>query len=878
VKGKKTTSSDRQRPRKEAVLSPNRGVHLIAQNGVVELPPDPIAVEAIGQKAIGLLTLPQCWTPPFFIVLDQVLTEELPIGRFAHMLHEAAVRSGVSQDRVMVRSNGIEEGLSQRGALESKACSWDQVEAVLRDLRAKAVQISDSVTHWIIQEAVPVHEKGQLSNERRVRYDGRDWAIEFEALHGRNTYQSSIAVRKWRNGQVVTETPLSCDSDLKISLALGQVARWAVQDSRRFLFEWIWDGTTVHIVQMDVATTSGGENPRDLLPSEIVSTEVRPLKCFAVAGVEQRKRFRKLTNAVLYEECGYSMPPFYVLDDQGAIATILRDGEISTDLLSDLEVLTSRPLVLRTDGGDLPREKQEMLPRSEELRSPKAAADWLCGAFRSEISRLGLNGSSIALIGHHFIPSVASAWAGAEPGKRWVRIEALWGIPESLYWHSHDTFEVDAENAKLDSPLGQTCDYPIKRRERFKGTFIAPDVNGAWIHHQTKQPFDWSPTINSAQSLCEIAHTTRRICERLQQPVEVMWFVDTHSGATTHNVLPWYHSIPENTDVPVSAPRKKIKSSQERYIRDQGDWKALQKAIGTAVKVERVIVEPHDPELVRNPTFAEELGSLAKSNGIVVVLAGGILSHAYHALRRAGASVECIDLFGTTEDRAEYNKLVRDKVPAQIADRGEHFEIVRLEGDALIIALRRKLVEEAIEALDAPSGADLVGELADTQEVIKAIAKAIQVSGHQLEDERLRKLKKRGGFEEGYMLLTTMSPHSIARASSSGQLLVLPKNSSPRAITDPNNVPQKAVYKRPDHRTLVDSTEELLVVETELNRLGTVVESINFELPADLDSRRYTSSIELSRKGGELRAAVRLQARKRQNESDAQMPLDFGGS
>jgi hypothetical protein len=90
-------------------------------------------------------------------------------------------------------------------------------------------------------------------------------------------------------------------------------------------------------------------------------------------------------------------------------------------------------------------------------------------------------------------------------------------------------------------------------------------------------------------------------------------------------------------------------------------------------------------------------------------------------------------------------------------------------------------------------------------------------------------------------------------------------------------VPQKAVYKRPDHRNLSDSTEELLVVETELNRLGTVVESINFELPSNVDTQQYTSLIELSRAGGELRATVRLRSRKRKNESDAQISLNFDG-
>ena len=545
-------------------------------------------------------------------------------------------------------------------------------------------------------------------------------------------------------------------------------------------------------------------------------------------------------------------------------------------MIADLEQLTSRPLILRTDGVNLPREKREMLPRSEELRSKEAAIDWLNNKFRPVIRKLGLAESDVVLIGHHFIPSVASAWAGVEPGKRWVRIEALWGIPESLYWHSHDTFEVDVEKADLGAFFKPDREYPIRARMRFKGTFIAPDPTGAWVHRQTKAPFDWAPTITSKEWLFEIATTTRRICEHLGKPVEVMWFVDTHPGATHHRVLPWYHSVPDSTDVPVRAPRKKIRMSQERFLRNQKDWTDLQEAVKAGLRIERVVVEPNDPNLVRNLDFAQELGALARQHEIVVVLAGGILSHAYHALRRTGASVECIDLFGATEEKAEYNKLVRDNVPAQIADRGEHFEIVRLEGDALISALRRKLVEEALEALDANAGTDLVGELADVQEVVKAIAKAIQVSPQDLEEERQRKIKKRGGFKQGYLLLTTASPHSIAPPVSSESLISVAESPKVRIIDDPSSVPRRALYKRPDRRTLPDGTEEMLVIETELNHLGAVQESINFQLPPSLEAQQYALSIELNRSGGELRVTMRLQSQQKKRQSEAQETFDFG--
>lgn len=847
----------------------------MTSSGLVDVEARQITIDLVGQKAFGLLTIPADWTKPFFVVLDEVVNGDCTEGQLQAWLEEACRRAGVNTNTVMIRSNGVEEGLLQRGALTSSTSAISEAAKTLLRLRIEAAKITTDTTHWIIQNEIPAHARGQLSNERRVRYEKRDWAIEVEPVGGQKADQVSMAVRRWRDGQDVAEGTLGCDSFLNISLTLKKVAIWAVQDKRRFLFEWVWDGKAVHIVQMDVASVAGGDRPKDLLPASVNLPTVSSLSVFAEVLPEHKSAFRKLSNAALYERLGYTMPPFYILAGS-QIDAILNGPAISDVLRADLESLCQRPLVLRTDGLKIPEDKREMLPRSEELRSSDAAADWLLGEFRSKILSLSLETAEVVLIGHHFIPSVSSAWAGAEPGKRWVRIESLWGIPESLYWHSHDTFEIDTESADLAKPFDETYDpYPLRERLRYKGTFIAPDASGAWVHHETAIPFDWGATITSRQVLSEIAHTTRRICEELKKPVEVMWFVDNHELATKHRALPWYHSSPDNLAAPNRAPRKKIKTSQDRYLRHTGDWEALQQAVANGSRIERVIVEPTDPSLVRNPQFAEDLGSLAAQHGIVVVLAGGILSHAYHALRRAGAAVECIDLFGDSEDRAEYNKVVRDKIPAQIENRGEQYEIVRLEGQALVVALRRKLVEEALEAMDANTGTDLIGELADLQEVIRAIIKSINVTSQQLEEERLRKLKKRGGFEMGYMLRSTASPHSLSKAANTGILIVDPESPTMKTIDNPANLPQKAIYKRPDHRNLADSKEELLVVEIELNRLGTLVESANFELPPNVDPLQYTSSIELSRDRGELRAAIRLRSRPKRETAGEQASFDF---
>ena len=178
----------------------------------------------------------------------------------------------------------------------------------------------------------------------------------------------------------------------------------------------------------------------------------------------------------------------------------------------------------------------------------------------------------MCLIAHHFIPSVAAAWARAEPEGSLVRIESLWGLPEGLYWHAHDTFEVDTAN-----------DYSIRKRLRFKGTFIAPVENGQWVQHQTSAPFDWGRSIVQKEWLQEIAATTKLVAEHDKHPVAVMWFIDNDQRATPHHVLPWYHAE-SAIDAPKAAPRKKLTMASDFKIETVADWEDLRSKVAEATE------------------------------------------------------------------------------------------------------------------------------------------------------------------------------------------------------------------------------------------------------------------------------------------------------
>ena len=95
-------------------------------------------------------------------------------------------------------------------------------------------------------------------------------------------------------------------------------------------------------------------------------------------------------------------------------------------------------------------------------------------------------------------------------------------------------------------------------------------------------------------------------------------------------------------------------------------------------------------------------------------------------------------------------KLVRDKIPDIIRERGDNPK-VRIAGpDELDVLLREKIVEEAKEFLFTGDTEELV----DIQEAIDALLKLRKADPALIELQRHSKLLARGGFTIGYVLRT----------------------------------------------------------------------------------------------------------------------------
>lgn len=96
----------------------------------------------------------------------------------------------------------------------------------------------------------------------------------------------------------------------------------------------------------------------------------------------------------------------------------------------------------------------------------------------------------------------------------------------------------------------------------------------------------------------------------------------------------------------------------------------------------------------------------------------------------------------------EYNKLVRDNIPEIMIQNGATPITRILSQEEYLQELKKKLLEETNEFLESEN----IEELADIEEVIIAILDATNQTRNNLEDIRLKKVKKRGAFNKRIFL------------------------------------------------------------------------------------------------------------------------------
>jgi predicted house-cleaning noncanonical NTP pyrophosphatase (MazG superfamily) len=719
----------------------------------------------IGAKAMGLLRLPEKWTPPAFAIVSFPI--DLIKAEFDRELAASAqaVLDGLSPSAaatLMVRSSGKTESLRSRGAYRSER-SDAQVDGLVRAIRRVVETMVDrrgpsaesATMAVLIHEHLSCEYFGHLSNERRVgtirHFLGEVWTATDSTPSNTFSLQSKKDVTQ---PSIDSEIPVNPED---IQDALRRLARWVHKQIGRAHLEWLVSANRLYVVQCDV------EDIRDVAPpmSQWVepggSFESTDLELFRIADVSNSADLRKTRSRLMFQECGLPIAPVYVLRDESCIRDIV-SGQISPQLQADLHRFAALPFVLRIDVVASGNEEWENLPASSVLRTEAEARAFLVDALPSASSRV-TSPRDLAVVVHHFITARASAWAEAVPELERARIDATWGHPDGLQGFPCDS-------VYLSFPDNERFAFV-----RFKDEYLDVDASGATYRRVNGPPWDKQPTLEDADSR-DIGGKTLRVAQHVGKPVRIMWFIGTEGRAGTPRCFPW---IAVQDFATTADPFLRGDSTTPRPIRSDTIVQARRLALGAVRKIEveddialfeqtpglfdlggqRVVIRPA-ASVVRSKQFIEKVGKAVTTKRWKLVLEGSTLAHAYYLLRAMGVVVESsAEYLSEPKRRKIYEKLVRDLIPQWIQARGEVVDFRRIPREQLRSALLRKLAEESAEAKQARSDNELLDELADVLEVVRALAEECRTDMYEINQRAERKRQTKGGFEAGVELIAT---------------------------------------------------------------------------------------------------------------------------
>lgn len=694
--------------------------------------------ELVGLKALGLTRLPPAWVPPYFVVTTaaQEAWRNQSDGPPGSLLHrgdfDPLLVEGSLDGRVIVRSSAIRETLDERGRYESLRATPDPpaVSEAIKNIWQSADGVSMGV---MVQRYVKPLLAGHLSNERRVSRTESDWTFEHGDQSGRFSLRSVSLLD-------VIEQQLICTSTEEVQQALRRLATYSLKWSLRMHYEWLWDGAQLFVVQADWEDIKVGAPPKYEWRYDPPSKKLGELVVFRELS-EVTSGWKKLATSRLMRELELPSVPQYVLGNPGELQR-LAAGECSAELQSDLAKLLRWPVVIRTDKQS---DFELILPRTDTIRTVGEAFRFLTEV-SGEYVKQGVNCSQFAFILHHFIASRASALALATPGEQRVRIDATWGLPEGLRYYPHDSFEVTCPGLELDANV----DAEIREHIRCKTHYIDTAASGDWVTVPGGSPLDWTPSLYD-DAVREIATYARCVAERVQSTVQVMFFVGVDSADAS--VLPWIYTKEKHAGYDSSSLRL---SGRRLFVSTENDLAELEHRVGAESTLPKstIVVRPH-PSTVRSNEFLLAVAGFARMHNVAVELEGSVLSHNYYVLKREGVRIRAVDPFDPKPAVQKFGKLVRDAIPTKIEGRGELPYTTQASRAELMMLLRAKAVEEALELQCAVSREDSIEELADLFEVIRSLSSNLGLSVEDVIQAADDKRLKRGDFSGGIILHDT---------------------------------------------------------------------------------------------------------------------------
>jgi predicted house-cleaning noncanonical NTP pyrophosphatase (MazG superfamily) len=97
-----------------------------------------------------------------------------------------------------------------------------------------------------------------------------------------------------------------------------------------------------------------------------------------------------------------------------------------------------------------------------------------------------------------------------------------------------------------------------------------------------------------------------------------------------------------------------------------------------------------------------------------------------------------------------YNKLIRDRIPEIIKKDGNTADIIILSEESFNQAIKQKLIEEATEVANAQTRDDILGELADLQEVMDTIKQMYNINTLEVNTIQAVKALQGESLRRGY--------------------------------------------------------------------------------------------------------------------------------
>ena len=694
-----------------------------------------------GSKAEGLRLLPPLWTPAYVVVSPSQLQDARPSLRCTA---ENALKS-LSCERVIVRSNAVGETLADRGQFESFIVDTPDAETVADALEKVARAGSDAGTSMgaVIQKYVPHLQKGHLSNERRVSKTRNQWQSEIEedgALYDRFNSQ--------RDRPADPTKPLPDAHTGMLRRVFASVGRWANETfESRVHIEWVFDGRRIWLVQIDLEDEAPDHGADPLASLDTAGARVfNPpdgSSLLLPADPLRFGEFRKVANIADFAAvCEGLYPPLYVVRGQDLATFVTEEGAAA------LRTHVGDRLVCRTDLLPPARSSAQglNLPRTDTVSPDEIVRFMLDKA--SEFAGRGISSTDYIFIIHQFLPARSGVWAEASPGDRWVRVDALWGLPDGLQTLAHDSFEFDLETNSV-----------VAEHIAFKPMFVAEQPDGSWELRQVKRK-QTRHAVLERTSVGAIARGTAELAVKQKAPLRVMWFGGVPGRSEDASALPWFCMKPEEADP--TAPRfdrSIVRQLPRRFVRNKSDFA---RSLG---RRHCLVLEP-SIEHIRDTVFLEDLAYYAVRGNHIIELRGSILSHAYYLLSKQGAPVVTPDQMRhkRVRRRQTFSKLVRDRIPERIRSKGERVRALKLPEEEHRLALLAKVLEEAQEIAASTAPDDLREELADLLEVLRSLVRNADLTWESVEAEADRKAALVGSFNDGLVLVETTLPTTEADA------------------------------------------------------------------------------------------------------------------